>query len=41
MKALRVSEGQFEKLREGDVVTVRMTERFGRVRWIVPASAAV
>jgi hypothetical protein len=41
IKAFRVSAGQFEKLREGDVVTVRTTERLGRVRWIVPASEAV
>jgi hypothetical protein len=41
IKAFRVSDSQFEKLREGDVVTVRATERLGRVRWIVPASAAV
>jgi hypothetical protein len=41
IKAFRVSEMQFEKLREGDVVTVRTTERLGRVRWIVAASTAV
>ena len=41
IRALRVSASQYEKLREGDVVTVRTTERLGRVRWIVPASNAV
>jgi hypothetical protein len=41
IKAFRVSETQYEKLREGDVVTVRTTERLGRVRWIVPAANAV
>ena len=41
IKAFRVTEEQFEKLREGDVVTVRATERLGRVRWILPASTAV
>ncbi|HUG65934.1 MAG TPA: hypothetical protein VMK83_12010 [Gaiellaceae bacterium] len=33
--AFRVSEKQFEDLREGDLVTVRSTARLGRVRWIV------
>jgi hypothetical protein len=41
IKAYRVSTEQFEKLREGDVVTVRTTERLGRVRWIVSAATAV
>ena len=41
IKAFRVREDQYEKLREGDVVTVRTTERLGRVRWIVPASTPV
>jgi hypothetical protein len=41
IKAFRVSADQFETLREGDLVTVRTTERLGRVRWIVPASTAV
>jgi hypothetical protein len=41
IKAFRVTKDQFEKLREGDVVTVRTTERLGRVRWIVPAPTAV
>jgi hypothetical protein len=41
IKAFRVRKEQFEKLREGDVVTVRTTERLGRVRWIVPAANAV
>lgn len=41
INAFRVSAGQYEKLREGDVVTVRTTERLGRVRWIVPAATAV
>jgi hypothetical protein len=41
IKAFRVSASQYEAFREGDVVTVRTTERLGRVRWIVPASNAV
>jgi hypothetical protein len=41
INAFRVSEEQFEKLREGDVVTVRTTERLGRVRFILPASTPV
>jgi hypothetical protein len=41
IKAFRVRKEQFAELREGDVVTVRATERLGRVRWIVPASTAV
>ena len=41
IKAFRVSASQFEELREGDVVTVRASERLGRVRWIVPTSTAV
>lgn len=41
IRAFRVSASQYEELREGDVVTVRTTERLGRVRWIVPASNAV
>jgi hypothetical protein len=41
IKAFRVSQSQFEKLREGDLVTVRTTERLGRVRWIIPAATAV
>jgi len=41
IKAFRVSKDQFEEFREGDVVTVRTTERLGRVRWIVPALTAV
>jgi hypothetical protein len=41
IRAFRVSKEQFEELREGDVVTVRTTERLGRVRWIVPAATAV
>jgi hypothetical protein len=41
IKAFRVSKEQYDKLEEGDVVTVRTTERLGRVRWIIPASDAV
>jgi hypothetical protein len=41
IKAFRVSREQYEQLEEGDVVTVRTTERLGCVRWIVPASGAI
>jgi hypothetical protein len=41
IRAFRVSKTEYEKLREGDVVTVRTTERLGRVRWIVPAADPV
>jgi hypothetical protein len=41
IRAFRVSKTEYEKLCEGDVVTVRTTERLGRVRWIVPAADPV
>ena len=39
--ALRVSRDQFEQAQQGHRVTIRLTPRLGRVRFIVPASDAV
>lgn len=40
IRALRVSREQYEGVGQGELVTVCATPRLGRVRWIVPETAA-
>ena len=36
IRALRIGREQYERLRQGEVIAVRLTRNLGCVRWIVP-----